>query len=281
MPSDPNFPQSQHHYGDQSQQQQHRSSNYLPTPHELSARVEEARTSATILMQLCESTGPADFEKNELLLEFTARCSAASRSIQLFIKADSPPPDNDTMLTLIETNDQLSLAQSKYSRALLNARKMMGLDGSNTPPISGANGHGNERTNKNGYVTPPVPPKNGKGRAVDQENLYAMHDSDSISNDSNPFADPTAPLSNESGAGPSNSKGKSKEFVWPQDGQSITGQFEDHLGIEPYHPGFNPTKSYMGRQDSAANGLKMSSAAPVDDNDSDEGLTGRGKGRAQ
>lgn len=227
-------------------------------------------------MQLCDSTGPADFEGNELLQEFTARCTTASRSIQNFIKADNPPPDNDTMLTLIETNDQLSLAQSKYSRSLLQARKMMGAGG--TPPLmTSANGQSNDSA----YAPPsgpPPPSKNGKGRAVDHESLYARHDSDNISSASNPFADPIAPPSDESGAGPSKSKGKSKEFVWPQDGNSPTGQFDDHLGVEPYHPGFNSTNSYIQRQDSTVNGMKMSSAIQTDGG-SDDGLVAQEKGK--
>ena len=223
-------------------------------------------------MQLCESTGPADFEGNELLQEFTARCTTASRSIQQYMKADNPPPDNDTMLTLIETNDQLSLAQSTYSRALLRARKMMGVDRA-SPLMTAANG----QTDSNGYA-PPLPSRNGKARAIDDDYLYARHDSDSISISSNPFADPLAPPSDESGAGPSTSKGKSKEFVWPSDGNSPTGQFDDHHGVEPFHPGFNSTNSYIQRQNSAFNGLKMSSALPADD-DSDEGLMSQNKGK--
>lgn len=39
---------------------------------------------------------------------------------------ENPPPDENTMLTLIETNEQLSVALSKYQRTVLNARKALG-----------------------------------------------------------------------------------------------------------------------------------------------------------
>ena len=61
--------------------------------------------------------------RNELVREFAERCQAASRSVQGYINADNPAPDEETLLTLIETNDMLSAALSKHQRALLQARK--------------------------------------------------------------------------------------------------------------------------------------------------------------
>jgi len=43
------------------------------------------------------------------------------------MSCDDPSPDEDTMLTLIETNDQLNIAMSKHQRALLQARKSAGI----------------------------------------------------------------------------------------------------------------------------------------------------------
>ncbi|EEH34320.1 hypothetical protein PAAG_05369 [Paracoccidioides lutzii Pb01] len=95
----------------------------LPTPDELSARISEANTSASLLLQLVQSTPSTEFYKNDLLREFSQRCQAAARSIQEYINASNPAPDEDTMLTLIETNDKLAVAMSKYQRAALVARK--------------------------------------------------------------------------------------------------------------------------------------------------------------
>ena len=109
----------------------------LPPPLELSGRIEEARTSAKLLLQLVQSTPPTELLSNELVKEFSERCVSAQRSIQGYINCDNPPPDDDTMLTLIETNEQLSLAASKHHRAVLQARRTLGPTPS--PPISTAN----------------------------------------------------------------------------------------------------------------------------------------------
>ncbi len=98
----------------------------LPPPAELSQRVEEAKTSAKLLSQVVQSTPPAEVLNNELIKEFVERCQSASRSIQGYIHADNPSPDEDTLLTLIETNDQLATAMSRHQRAMLQARKATG-----------------------------------------------------------------------------------------------------------------------------------------------------------
>ncbi|KAH7055867.1 hypothetical protein B0J12DRAFT_569198, partial [Macrophomina phaseolina] len=103
-----------------------RHSRGLPSPSELAARVEEARTSAKLLLQLIQSTPPEELANNELVKEFGERCQQAQRSIQNYINAateDSTQADDETMLTLIETNEQLSLALTKHQRAYLAARR--------------------------------------------------------------------------------------------------------------------------------------------------------------
>lgn len=95
----------------------------LPPPDELAARVQEARTSAKLLLQLVQSTPPSEVLNNELIKEFASRCQSASRSIATYINCENPAPDEDTMLTLIETSDQLSVSMSKHHRAILGARK--------------------------------------------------------------------------------------------------------------------------------------------------------------
>lgn len=125
----------------QTQQNPH-SQNYFarthanrafPPPQELAGRIEEARTSAKLLQQVVQSTAPADFVNNDLIKEFVDRCQSASRSVQAYIHADNPAPDEDTLLTLIETNDQLSVALSRHQRAMLQARKVTGAGTSPVP----------------------------------------------------------------------------------------------------------------------------------------------------
>ncbi len=95
----------------------------LPPPLELAARIEEARTSAKLLMQLVQSSGPGEIATNALVKEFAERCQAAQRSVQAYISCENPAPDDDTLQTLIETDEQLSLAASRHQRAILQARR--------------------------------------------------------------------------------------------------------------------------------------------------------------
>ncbi len=106
---------------------QHRSKS-LPPPHELAARVEEARTSAKLLLQVVQSTPPGEFLNNDLIKEFADRCQSASRTLQAYIHADNPAPDNDTLQNLIDTNDQLTMAMSKHQRAVLHVRRALAVE---------------------------------------------------------------------------------------------------------------------------------------------------------
>lgn len=107
----------------------------LPPPHELAGRIEEARTSRKLLLQIVQSTPPSEFVGNELIKEFVDRCQSASRSIQGYINSENPAPDEDTLLTLIETNEQLSIALSRHQRAMLHARKVAGANPAPPSPI--------------------------------------------------------------------------------------------------------------------------------------------------
>jgi hypothetical protein len=110
--------------------------NTLPGPVELAARIEEARNSAKLLTQFVQSTPPAELEDNDLIKEFVDRCRTGSRIIQGYIHSTNPAPDEDTLLTLIETNDEISVAVSQQQRAMLKARK---LRASSSPTSSNLN----------------------------------------------------------------------------------------------------------------------------------------------
>lgn len=108
----------------------------LPPPVELAQRIEEAKTSSKLLLQVVQSTPPMEIQGNELIKEFVERCQSASRSIQGYIHSNSPAPDEDTLLTLIETNDQISTALSRHQRALLQGRRAIGANSiSPSPPV--------------------------------------------------------------------------------------------------------------------------------------------------
>lgn len=121
--------------GGQSQNyfSKHHNNNRLPEPAELANRLQEARESAKLLEQLVMNTPAAEILDNELVREFSNRCLSASRSIQGYMASSNPAPDNDTMENLIDTNEQLQTALSQHQRAMLSARKQLGLNGSENP----------------------------------------------------------------------------------------------------------------------------------------------------
>lgn len=101
--------------------------NRLPDAVELASRLEEARTSAKLLEQVVMNTPTAETLENELIKEFADRCLSASRSIQGYMVATDPAPDNETMESLIDTNEQLQTALNQHQRSVLSARKQLGL----------------------------------------------------------------------------------------------------------------------------------------------------------
>ncbi|PWY64044.1 GAT domain-containing protein [Aspergillus heteromorphus CBS 117.55] len=128
----------------------------LPEPGELVARISEAKTSAKLLIQFVQSTPPTEMLENELIKEFSDRCRSASRAIQNYIHATNPGPDEDTLVTLIETNDELSVALSKHQHAILSARRAQGLSASQSSASSSqASASGAVQSS----VPPPVPPR--------------------------------------------------------------------------------------------------------------------------
>lgn len=212
-------------------------SNRLPSPEELASRVEEARTSAKLLTQLVQSTPPTELLNHELVREFADRCRAASRSMQAYMNAEDPTPDNDTMLTLIETNEQLSVAVSKHQRSVVQARRTLGVGTPEQGPTPSASpdasmGRPPHTGAPVSATMPPPPPPPRRPVADAPSNIdQSPNTSTRLPASENPFRD--------------------TEEVQPG---------IDHN--EPYHPGFNPTKSYMGRQDSAINKVSMHAAIP-------------------
>lgn len=111
----------------------HHNNNRLPEPTELASRLQEARESAKLLEQLVMNTPAVEILDNDLIREFSNRCLSASRSVQGYMVSSNPAPDNDTMESLIDTNEQLQTALSQHQRAMLSARKQLGLGGSENP----------------------------------------------------------------------------------------------------------------------------------------------------
>lgn len=258
----------------------------LPNPEELASRIEEARTSAKLLSQLTQSTPPSEILSSDLIKEFADRCQSASRSVQVYMISENPSPDNDTMETLIETNEQLSKAMSQHQRAVLNARKAAGLgNGTPTPPPGQDSRFAPPpgRT-ESGFASPPGPPPSQMNKPapilaaapiptrkkvlqIPPPGDYAPNLSDD-EDEANPFSDPH----------PSQQErvGTTVRPPFPEDRPPVaTGQFNDRLGIEPYHPGFKETQSYVGGQDSNLGKVTMHAATGGPDREVEEEDNGR------
>ncbi|KAI3327145.1 hypothetical protein HD806DRAFT_486137 [Xylariaceae sp. AK1471] len=235
----------------------------LPDPVELTGRLEEARTSAKLLQQVVANTPPGEFLDNDLIKEFAERCQSATRSIQGYMASENPVPDNETMESLIDTNEQLQTALNLHRRAMLNARKhvaSLATDGNDlvdldeTPTIGNGLGHsrppsppgaglGINIASGSGSKQPAAPPQkaNGKGKEREYEPLAYAGSSGNPSRshtphtEEDPFRDPDESTGSHTAGGSSN-----RYF-----------DQEPRLAFEPFHPGFDTTPSYAGRQDSA------------------------------
>lgn len=289
------------------------SNKRLPSPVELANRLEEARTSAKLLSQLVANTPSTEVLDNDLVKEFADRCLSASRSIQGYMAAENPGPDNETMESLIDVNEELQQALNNEKRARLSARKELGVDsrsenvspapevnGSSRPPIPEPSGSYSAQGGAfpagggayAGETAPPLPRKplnngKGKGRLEPDPAEYV--------------APPPGPppghysagnYSSAAAAGPSRSANatpadegqdpfRDPEPAGPRGGGGAPQLEEPRLADEPFHPGFGePTRSYLGRQDSAANKLTMHGAGygPPDQDADKEVVMGGGAG---
>ncbi|KAF1922485.1 uncharacterized protein M421DRAFT_426880 [Didymella exigua CBS 183.55] len=256
----------------------------LPPPVELVGRIEEARTSAKLLLQLVQSTPPAELIGNDLVKEFAERCTSAQRSIQGYIACDSPAPDDDTMLTLIETNEQLSLAASKHQRAVLQARRAIGV--SPSPPVQQQQppptlplvnvAPSGVPTNSYEASLPALPQRHDVPAPMDSVPQDPYNPLPNMTPHGAPTSQtPTVQALNNSALPSSLQAAPNRQSVVPK--QQEENPFADHYtsaytpptnprsngyGGSPdsYHPGFQSTPSYIHRQESATNNLTMHGA---------------------
>ena len=171
--------------------------------------------------------------------------------------AENPSPDNDTMETLLETNEQLTKAISQHQRAILNARKIRGVGNNSstsgtTPP---------PRTDSGFAAPPPGPPPAAsntskqarKAVPIPPPGEYIPNISDDEEEPADPFADP---VNREAAV-------KRNNIPFAGDRPPVAmGQFNDNLGVEPYHPGFKESKK-VGESSAA----KEHGGAPSDEDE--------------
>lgn len=162
--------QGRTHSGAAHMPREYRQPRGLPLPEELAARIEEARTSARLLVQMVQSTPPNEMLGNELIKEFAERARQAHKSVQQYMACENPAPDENTMLTLIETSDQLNISMSKHQRAMLQARKSAGLTTPSPQPL--ANNQDPFSTASMVNVLPPQQPPRPQQQEQPRYNQY-------------------------------------------------------------------------------------------------------------
>lgn len=196
------------------------------------------------------NTPPTEILDNELIKEFADRCLSASRSIQGYMVASNPGPDNETMESLIDTNEQLQTALNQHQRSVLSARKQLGLNvrSEETSPAATPAAVTEEVSP---LQEPALPVRNGKGKAAE---IYQAAASGSGSasasgsgigftsgaaakgkqaqengthDDEDPFADPFDDPDHEIHT-PNGAASRSRTPA------------NDVLPHEPFHPGFTP-----------------------------------------
>jgi hypothetical protein len=268
----------------------------LPNPVELANRLEEARTSSKLLEQVVACTPPSEILSNDLIKEFADRCLSASRSLQGYMSSTDPAPDNETMESLIDTNEQLQTALNQHGRAVLNARKQLGInERSNThtpqdavyeggPPPStwqnpaAAAASSSTRANHNSTPPPTIPkplpsPPSGKGKsaAVWEPSPPTAGPSSRSANGARP--DP--PRKDSYGSADDEDRDPFRDPTpepprgsgggWRPSGTNTAAAADQppRLAIDSFHPGFGATttSSYVGRQDSAVEKTQMHGGA--------------------
>ncbi|KAK4125118.1 hypothetical protein N657DRAFT_354295 [Parathielavia appendiculata] len=264
-------------------------SKRLPDPVELANRLEEARTSAKLLEQVVACTLPSEVLSNDLFKEFADRCSSASRSIQGYMSAENPAPDNDTMESLIDTNEQLQQALNHHHRALLQAKKQLGQGdarSSTSNPAPQSRSHHQQPPAPVGQqqrAAPPAPPaplrkpvagsSNSKGKA--NPNTYdtsavagpsrsasgtpvrhGMDDTDDEGQD--PFRDPPTEQQHQ------------HHYQSPSGSSSRPADDPPRLSFEPFHPGFGGAASSTAAVGPAATDKgRAEPVTPVSDDEQD------------
>lgn len=238
--------------------------NQLPPPHELASRVEEAKNTAKLLLQLQQSTPPEEVLSNDLMKEFAERCQTAQRSVQEYINCDNPPPDDDTLQTLIEVNEQLSLALSRHQRAVLSARRATGAASASPIPTQQDSAYPpppRQSQHSTNLFAPSVPERQG-GSSFDYGNSpvsplvqesFDAPPGPPASKAADPY--PTDPFADhQEGYAPSHAQ---EPAYWADSEKPASPQPQhlDRPGSGAYHQGTTP--SYLGRQSSAAQGLTM------------------------
>lgn len=188
------------------------SSHRLPSQAELASRVEEAKNTAKVFLQMIQSAPPAQIADDDLMKEFYSRCQSAQKGMQSYINCDNPSADDDTMQTLIEVNEQLSLSMSRYQRAKLQASRMTTSQPSTPQPDPTANAGHRPSSNQvlpsqntsssppQGFQAPTYPPPQPQSHQPSQAQAYQVSQTVSLLDNDRAPSGPAITQSNQNQA---------------------------------------------------------------------------------
>lgn len=162
----------------------HGSAATLPKPRELRKRLDEARTTAGVLADVVNTSTPAVLLKHDLADDLSARCRRATNQVLEYMNTRDPTPDNHEMAALLATHEVLEQTLHHYHRAVLEARKSLGVGESRrtsdgnvaaemtpagkgkanaplSPATAGPSGTNGGGSDSNGYSNGPESPRSG------------------------------------------------------------------------------------------------------------------------
>jgi hypothetical protein len=155
---------------------------------------------------------------------------------------EHPAPDNDTMLTLIETNEQLTLATTKHQRAVLQTRKALGVSSPDqqVSPTAGPVMTSGVAPAQPASIFKPAAPPSRKSFPKPAQPVPSERTASPVSPETeNPFTDPVEPS------------------------DVAVNSVVDHN--EPYHPGFGAKTASKDRRESATGGATLDTTSTLKD----------------
>ncbi|ERS98232.1 hypothetical protein HMPREF1624_05015 [Sporothrix schenckii ATCC 58251] len=105
----------------------HTSAATLPKPRELRKRLDEAKTTASVLADVVNTTTQDGLLRHDLADDLSARCRRATNQVLEYMNTHDPIPDNYEMAALLSTHEVLEQTLHHYHRAVLEARKSLGV----------------------------------------------------------------------------------------------------------------------------------------------------------
>ncbi|PBP28304.1 hypothetical protein BUE80_DR000831 [Diplocarpon rosae] len=199
---------------------------------------------------------PAPYELSTRIEEARTSANLLSQVVQ-----STPPSELLTNELVREFADRCQSASRSVQAYMIAENPLGNGNGGPAPTTSFAPPPGPppSRTHPARDLSPPLqPPRPAHNLPTPESQPSIPSPATPSSFDENPFSDPE------------------RHPPFPKDQPSVaTGQFNDELGIEPYHPGFKETASYVGRQDSALGKVTMHAAVPEVDSEDEHAVTGK------